>query len=231
MLEVRDIDTFYGRSQVLHGVSFLARKGEVLAVLGRNGTGKTSLLRCLMGLTDRTSGQIRLQGVDLLGKPSFERARAGIGYVPQGREILPNFSVRDNIMMGCFARRDGRREVPAMVTELFPYLAENADRRGGLLSGGQQQQLAIARALAADPTVLLLDEPTEGIQPNIVELIEQTIFRLNETLGLTILLVDQQIEFVRRIARRFIILEKGSVAAAGDIEEMTDDVVHRHLVI
>jgi len=163
--------------------------------------------------------------------PTHQRARAGLAYVPQGREIIPEFSVRENILMGTFARRDGRRIIPDLVCDLFPYLAGNPDRPGGLLSGGQQQQLAIARALASEPDVLLLDEPTEGIQPNLVEEIEDVIIELNRAQKLTIVLVEQNVSFARRAAGRFAILEKGRVVAAGATTDLSDELVHHHLAI
>jgi len=231
MLNLVKVDSYYGHSRVLHGLSLRVETGELIAVLGRNGTGKTTLLRTLMGLTDRQDGKILFNELDLSGYPSHQRARAGIGYVPQGREIIPEFSVRENILMGTFARRDGRRAVPDLVYETFPYLAANPNRPGGLLSGGQQQQLAIARALAAEPDILLLDEPTEGIQPNLVEEIEDVIAELNRVSGLTIILVEQNLSFARQVASRFAILEKGRTVAAGATAELSDNLVHRHLAI
>ncbi len=231
MLSLANVDSFYGRSHVLHGVSLEIPDGQILALLGRNGTGKTTLLKSLMGLTDRTTGEIRLQDRDISEEPTFRRARAGIAYVPQGREIIPDFSVRENILMGSFARPDGRRMIPDLVGVLFPYLLANLDRPGGLLSGGQQQQLAIARALAADPKVLLLDEPTEGIQPNVVEEIERIIQRLNSEAGLTVVLVEQNLSFARRAAQRFAMMEKGRVVAAGSVRELSDELVRRHLAV
>ena len=179
MLKLVEVDSFYGRSHVLHGVNLDVPAGEITTILGRNGTGKTTLLKTIMGLTDRTNGAIRYDDRDIAGEPTFRRARSGFAYVPQGREIIPDFTIRENILLGAYARADGKRSIPSLVPELFPYLTENLDRRGGVLSGGQQQQLAIARALAAEPKILLLDEPTEGIQPNIVEEIEEVILRLN----------------------------------------------------
>jgi urea transport system ATP-binding protein len=161
MLALAHVDSFYDRSHILHDICLDVPEGKVTAVLGRNGTGKTTLLKTLMGLTDRMDGEIRLDETDLGKQPTFRRARAGIAYVPQGREIIPDFSIRENILMGSFARADGKREIPKLVAELFPYLIENLERNGGILSGGQQQQLAIARALAAEPKIILLDEPNE----------------------------------------------------------------------
>jgi urea transport system ATP-binding protein len=231
VLELRHIDTFYGRSRVLHDVDMSVGDGEIVTVLGRNGVGKTTLLKCIMGLTDDTRGEIRLGEIDLSRQPTYARARAGIGYVPQGREIIADFTVRRNILMGCYARPDGKREIPPLVLDLFPYLRDNLERPGGVLSGGQQQQLAIARALAAHPRLLLLDEPTEGIQPNVVELIQTTIERMNRELGLTIILVEQNVSFARAASRHFVILEKGRVAAQGPIDALSDEIVHRHMAV
>lgn len=231
MLQLTDIDSFYGRSHVLHGLSLDVAEGEVTSIVGRNGTGKTTLLKTIMALTDGARGRIVFDGVDLADEPTHRRAAAGIAYVPQGREIIPDFTIRENILMGCFARRDGKRAIPELVPELFPYLMANLDRPGGVLSGGQQQQLAIARALAADPKILLLDEPNEGIQPSIVEEIEKIIVRLNREIGMTVVLVEQNIGFVRAASHRFAMLEKGRVVASGPIDALTDTLVHRHMAV
>jgi len=231
MLEMQNISSYYGNSPVLQGVSFSAGASEFLAVLGRNGVGKTTLLKTVMGLTDRVTGRILLDGHNITHAPTHERSLHGIGYVPQGRGIIPRFTVRENILMGCFARRDGKREIPELAFELFPVLREFLDRMGGVLSGGQQQQLAIARALAANPRIILLDEPTEGIQPNIVEQIERAIVHLNVEHGMTIILVEQNVNFARRAAQRFVMMEKGQVAAEGAVKELTDELVHRHMAV
>lgn len=231
MLTLSAIDSFYGRSHILHDLSIQAGQGEILAVLGRNGVGKTTLLKTIMGLTDRADGTITLDGKDISAALTFERARAGIGYVPQGRQIIPDFSVRENILMGGFAANGGGRRIPDIVPELFPYLTENLERPGGLLSGGQQQQLAIARALAANPKILLMDEPTEGIQPNIVEQIEQSIIRLNRELGLTIVLVEQNVGFAREAAHCFAMMENGRAVASGGIDALSDEIVAEHMTI
>ena len=231
MLALSHVDSFYDRSHILHDVSLDVPDGQVTAVLGRNGTGKTTLLKTLMGLTDRMDGQIRLGDQEIGREPTFRRARAGIAYVPQGREIIPDFTIRENILMGSFARADGKREIPPLVAELFPYLMNNLDRNGGVLSGGQQQQLAIARALAANPRIILLDEPNVGIQPSIVEEIEQVIIRLNREIGLTVILVEQNVSFARNAAHRFAMMEKGRIVAAGEISELTDAMVHRHMAV
>ncbi|MFP6730428.1 MAG: urea ABC transporter ATP-binding subunit UrtE [Alphaproteobacteria bacterium] len=231
MLEIDHLNSFYGGSHILHDLSFNVEKGTILAVIGRNGVGKTTLLKTIIGLTDSSTGSIKLNGEEIVDTPTFRRARMGIGYAPQGREIIPDFTIRENILMGGFARRNGSSRIPDVVPELFPYLMENLDRPGGLLSGGQQQQLAIARALASEPSLLLLDEPTEGIQPNIVEQIEETIQSLNQKLGLTIILVEQNLAFARSAAHAFVMMEKGQVVASGDTDALTDEVVAKHMTI
>jgi urea transport system ATP-binding protein len=231
MLKLTNVDSYYDRSHILHAVCLDIPIGKVTAVLGRNGTGKTTLLKTLLGLTDRMEGQISLNGTEIGRDPTFRRARAGIAYVPQGREIIPDFTIRENILMGTFARADGKRQIPELVPALFPYLMDNLERAGGVLSGGQQQQLAIARALAADPKIILLDEPNEGIQPSIVEEIEATIMRLNREVGLTIVLVEQNVSFARQASHCFAMMEKGRVVAAGAITELSDAMVHRHMAV
>jgi urea transport system ATP-binding protein len=231
MLKLTNVDSYYDRSHILHAVCLDIPIGKVTAVLGRNGTGKTTLLKTLMGLTDRMEGQISLNGTEIGNEPTFRRARAGIAYVPQGREIIPDFSIRENILMGAFARTDGKRQIPELVPELFPYLMANLERAGGVLSGGQQQQLAIARALAADPKIILLDEPNEGIQPSIVEEIEAIIIRLNREVGLTVVLVEQNVLFARQASHCFAMMEKGRVVASGAISELSDEMVHRHMAV
>ncbi len=231
MLKLTNVDSYYDRSHILHAVCLDIPIGKVTAVLGRNGTGKTTLLKTLMGLTDRMEGQISLEGAEIGKHPTFRRARAGIAYVPQGREIIPDFTIRENILMGAFARADGKRQIPELVPELFPYLMDNLERAGGVLSGGQQQQLAIARALAADPKIILLDEPNEGIQPSIVEEIEAVIIRLNREVGLTVVLVEQNVLFARQASHRFAMMEKGRIVVAGAIAELSDEMVHRHMAV
>jgi urea transport system ATP-binding protein len=229
MLKFRKLNAFYGTSHIIHDLDLDIRKGETFCLLGRNGVGKTTLLRSLLGIDVRTTGTIEFDGADISATPTHERARRGVGYVPQGREIVPGLSVLDNILLGCNARTDGQMTVPQLVWSLFPFLKDHLGRRGTNLSGGQQQQLAIARALATDPSVLVLDEPTEGIQPNIVEDIEKAIVSLNRDHGLTIILVEQKIRFARTAAHRFAILEKGRVAAAGTAADLSNDLIHRHM--
>jgi urea transport system ATP-binding protein len=228
MLKLSNINGFYGRSHALQDVDLTIPAGKVTAILGRNGMGKTSLLRTLMGSMVRSTGAIELEGVRIDGLPTHLRARSGIAYVPQGREIIADFSVRQNILMGAFAGR-GPRAIPPLALELFPYLAANLHRPGGVLSGGQQQQLALARALAAHPKVMLLDEPNEGIQPSVVEEIESAITRLNREFGMTMVLVEQNIDFARRVASHFAMFEKGSIVQSGPIDRLTNEVVDRHM--
>ena len=231
MLSLSNLESYYGRSQILHGVDLTADEKSILVVLGRNGVGKTTLLKSILGLTDRSTGTITLDGVNITESDTHLRARSGIAYVPQGRHIIPDFTIRENIVMGSFAASEPSSKVPDIVEELFPYLIENLERPGGVLSGGQQQQLASARALAANPKVILMDEPTEGIQPNIVEQIENTIIRLNSELGLLIVLVEQNVGFARRAGHSFAMLENGRVVEAGSIASLTDDVVNQHMTI
>lgn len=228
-MQARELYSYYGKSPVIQGVSFDIAQGEFLAVLGRNGVGKTTLLKSIMGLTDRCEGGLIFGGEDLLSRSTPDRARLGLGYIPQGREVIPQFTVRENLVMGTFARLDGKREVPEYIFELFPILHEFLNRKGGELSGGQQQQLAIGRALAMDPKILILDEPTEGIQPNIVQQIEEAIIRLNRENGLGIILVEQNVTFARAAADRFLLLDKGRVVLEGRTDELSDAVVERHL--
>jgi len=231
MLTLEHVTSYYGNTPILQDVSFTLNEGDVLSVVGRNGVGKTTLARTIMGLTTRTTGAIRIRGVDVAALPTHQRATSGIGYIPQGRGILPKFSVRENILLGTFARKDHAQQVPPNVLELFPFLAQNLDKRAGTLSVGQAQQLAIARALATDPKLLILDEPTEGIQPNIVEQIQDLVIRLNRELRLTVILIEQNVEFAKQAGSRFLIMDKGAVAAEGSIDALTDALIDRHLTI
>ena len=229
ILKSANLFSYYGKSPVIQDVSFEMQSGEFVSILGRNGVGKTTLLKTIMGLTDKATGGLMFDGKDILGMRSSERAKLGIGYIPQGREVIPSFSVRENIVMGTYARTDGKRDIPAFLFEMFPILKEFIDRRGGDLSGGQQQQLAIARALAMDPKILILDEPTEGIQPNVVKQIEEAIVHLNREHGISVILVEQNIPFARSASDRFIVLDKGRIAMAGNKSELTEEVVEKHL--
>lgn len=233
MLEINNLSAFYGNSRALQNVTLEVGDVGFLSVLGRNGVGKTTLLRSIVGLMDKIDGSIRLDGEEIAATPTHDRVRHGIGYVPQGRGILPQFTVRENLKLGTFAcRNSGDAGVlEDQVFDLFPVLKEFLNRRGGNLSGGQQQQLAIARAMLTNPKIVLLDEPTEGIQPNLVEQIEDVIIRLNKEHGITIILVEQDVDFARRASRSFVIIEKGHVAASGPIDTLTDDLVHRHMAV
>ena len=231
MLDLKNIDAYYGNSPALQDVSLQVAKGEFLSVLGRNGVGKTTLMRAILGLMDRVTGSIALDGQEINHKDTSDRALAGLGYVPQGRGILPKFTVRENLLMGTFATGNGNGEINEWVFELFPILKEFLNRRGGNLSGGQQQQLAIARALLIDPKVILLDEPTEGIQPNIVEQIEEVLVQLNQNHGLTVVLVAQNVELARRASHNFVLMERGSISVRGPVRELTDDLIHRHMAV
>lgn len=231
MLEIAGLNQFYGESHILWDVDLALAPGDCLCLMGRNGVGKTTLLRTVMGLLPAHSGSIRFEGRELLAQSAEARARAGIGYVPQGREIFPLLTVEENLRIGLPARRDRAREIPPYIFELFPVLKKMLRRRGGDLSGGQQQQLAIGRALVLDPTLLILDEPTEGIQPNIVHEIGDIILRLNVERRMTILLVEQKLPFARRIARRFCLLDRGRSVAAGEIAALDEGLIERYLKV
>ena len=231
LLAIQGVNQSYGGSHILWDVGFAVPRGARLCLMGRNGMGKTTLLKCIMGLLPVSSGQILFEGTDLRPRPAEERARLGIGYVPQGREIFPQLTVEENLRVALGVRPKGPKTVPQRVYELFPVLKQMRHRRGGNLSGGQQQQLAIGRAMVLEPTLLILDEPTEGIQPNIVHEIGDIILRLNEQSGVTVLLVEQKLPFARRVASEFVVLEKGRCVANGPIAHLTDDLVHEHLSV
>ena len=250
MLTVRGLNQFYGESHTLWDLDLEIPDGSCTCLMGRNGVGKTTLLQCVMGLLHPRSGAIEFAGRDLLKCPPERRAYLGIGYVPQGRQIFPLLSVEENLRIGLRARRDRCRQIPGLVFELFPVLKDMLRRRGGDLSGGQQQQLAIGRALVIDPNFLILDEPTEGIQPNIVHEIGDVILqlnrqtqdnvvqeilvaieRVNQETGVTVLLVEQKLPFARRVAKDFCIMERGRAVAAGAMAALSDELVRRHLSV
>ena len=225
------MNQFYGESHTLWDVDLDVLPGTCTCLMGRNGVGKTTLLKSIMGLLPVSSGSISFEGNELAGKPAELRARKGIGYVPQGREIFTQLSVEENLRVALLARDDGLRDIPEYIFEIFPVLKQMLNRRGGDLSGGQQQQLAIGRALSISPKLLILDEPTEGIQPNIVHEIGDIILRLNQEKRLTILLVEQKLPFAKRVAQSFCILDKGRDVATDAIENLGEDVINRYLKV
>jgi len=231
MLTIEGLNQFYGGSHILWDVDMSIPEGSCTCLMGRNGMGKTTLLKCIMGLVSAKSGRILYRGEDLRPLPAEERAHRRIGYVPQGREIFSQLTVEENLRIGLAARRPKIRQVPSHLYDMFPVLKQMLHRRGGDLSGGQQQQLAIARALVLDPTLLILDEPTEGIQPNIVHDIGEVIQRLNREIKLTVLLVEQKLPFARRVATDLRMLDKGRLVLSGKIEALTDEVVRAHLTV
>jgi urea transport system ATP-binding protein len=230
MLTLRQANQFYGGSHTLWDLDMTVPKGSCTCLMGRNGMGKTTLLKCIMGLLPLATGELSFEGRDLRAQPAEARARLGIGYVPQGREIFSQLTVEENLRVGLAVRKDRARSVPEHIYELFPVLKRMLNRRGGDLSGGQQQQLAIGRALVIEPTLLILDEPTEGIQPNIVHEIGDVITRLRAA-GLTVLLVEQKLPFARRVASDVRILDKGRLVVSGGIAELTDALVQKHLTV
>jgi urea transport system ATP-binding protein len=230
MLDVTRIDLFYGASRCLRGVSLAAQPGQVTAVLGRNGVGKSSLLRAIMGLERVKSGSITWEGRDVTAMPPAERARAGIGYVPQGREIFPFLTVQENLETALAAAPRGSK-VSGEVFDLFPILRQFLRRRGGDLSGGQQQQLAIARALCARPRLLILDEPTEGIQPSVIKDIARVIRHLSRDRGMAVILVEQYYDFARELADRIAVMVRGEVAMSGAVDELDEPAVRRLLTV
>jgi urea transport system ATP-binding protein len=230
MLNVKNINQYYGGSHILRDVSLSAEKGKVTVVLGRNGVGKTTLLKSLMGLVPIKSGAIEFEGQAIHKDTPYQRARAGIGFVPQGREIFARLTVEENLRMG-LASKPGGTPIPAELYELFPVLRQMLNRRGGDLSGGQQQQLAIARALAAGPKLLVLDEPTEGIQPSIIKDIGRVIRMLADRGDMAILLVEQYYDFAQELADAYVVMERGAVIAAGQGKAMEADGVRKLVAI
>jgi len=231
VLEVENLDLYYGASQALRSVNMAATNGGITCVLGRNGVGKTSLLRAIAGHLPIRAGKITWEGRDLKGVAADERARRGIASVPQGREIFPLLTVEENLRTGFAAAPRALRSIPDDIFELFPVLRDMLRRRGGDLSGGQQQQLAIARALVTRPRLLILDEPTEGIQPSIIKEIERVIRLLGQRGDMAIVLVEQYFEFAKNLADRFLVLERGRVVAAGDRAAMASTDVRRFLTV
>lgn len=232
MLQVDQLNQYYGSSHTLRGISLSLNKGECLALLGRNGVGKTTLLKCMMGVLPVASGSVMFEGKNITKLTPHERARLGIAYVPQGREIFARLTVEENLLMG-MATKSGKKAstIKGEVDELFPVLKEMLQRRGGDLSGGQQQQLAIARALLAEPKLIIFDEPTEGIQPSIIKDIARVISLLRERGDMGIVLCEQYFDFARALADKFVVLSRGEVVASGAQEAMDGDDIRKHLAV
>ena len=233
LLSVQGVNVFYGESHILRDVDLTIRPGQMVCLIGRNGVGKTTLLKTVIGLLRQRSGRVVLDGQEISTLAPHQRARRGIGYVPQGREIIPQLTVRENLMLGLEALPGGlakNRHIDPIVFELFPILESFLNRRGGDLSGGQQQQLAIARALLGKPRLLMLDEPTEGIQPSVVLDIERAVKRIIATTGISVLLVEQHLHFVRQ-ADWYYAMQKGGVVASGPTEELSQSVIERFLSV
>ena len=219
MLKIEQMDAYYGESRVIPGLNLQAKKGEITCLIGRNGVGKSTTLKSIMGLVKTPTGRILLADQDIIHMKTYDRVKKGIGYVPQGRDIFPQMTVQENIELGLQAL-GGKGKVPEYIYDLFPILPQFAKRKGGDLSGGQQQQLAIARALVTDPKILILDEPTEGIQPSIIQDIGEAIRRVNKELDITVLIVEQYLEFVLGISDALYVMEKGSIVLQGRTKEM-----------
>ena len=231
MLSCSNIHFAYGSVQVLHDVSIEVPKAKVVCVMGRNGVGKTTLMRNIVGLEKASKGRFTLDGRNISKQPARKRAQSGLALVPQGRMIFPRLSVRENLEVGLSARTDGRRTIPEEIYELFPVLHEMGERQGGNLSGGQQQQLAIGRALVGEPRVLLLDEPTEGIQPNVIQAIGQVLRRLVSEKEMTVVLVEQYVDFIKEFGDHYYIMNRGRVVANGDTPQLSESIVRQHLSV
>jgi len=231
VIKVTGLNQYYGESHTLWDVDVNITPGSCTCLMGRNGMGKTTLLKTIMGLLAIKTGSIEFDGNNIASKPADARAHLGIGYVPQGREIFGQLTVEENLQIGLQARRDKKRDIPERIFELFPVLKDMLQRRGGDLSGGQQQQLAIGRALVIEPKLLILDEPCEGIQPNIVQQIGDVILKLNREENLTVLLVEQKLPFARRVGQEFIIMNNGRHVANGNMADLNEDLIKQHLTV
>lgn len=231
MLEIKQLNHSYGQSRALWDLDFSVPEGTITCVMGRNGVGKTTLVKCILGLEPINSGEITLSGEVIHHLNTENRVRRGIGYVPQGREIFSSLTVEENLVIALGARRDKLKKIPERVYELFPVLKEMGSRRGGDLSGGQQQQLAVGRALVSEPDLLILDEPNEGIQPNIVQQIGEVLLQLNKDEKLTIILVEQKLTFARRLGQLFYLMDKGRCVAEGDMTSLGDELIEKYLAV
>lgn len=231
ILKISGLNQYYGESHTLWDVDLEISRGNCTCLMGRNGMGKTTLLKSIMGLLAVESGTIEFDGQDISKLPADKRAHIGIGYVPQGREVFGQLTVEENLQVGLQARPGGKKEIPERIYELFPVLKEMLKRRGGDLSGGQQQQLAIGRALVIEPKLLILDEPCEGIQPNIVHQIGDVILKLNQEENLTVLLVEQKLPFARRVGKAFTIMNNGRSVAHGEMQDLGEDLIKQHLTV
>lgn len=231
MLTINALNQYYGQSHTLWDIDIEIQKSSCTCVLGRNGVGKTTLMQCLMGLAPNASGEIWFDGVDIAKLETEKRAPMGIAYIPQGRQIFAQLTVEENIRTGFFASRTRHSKVPDSIYDLFPVLREMSHRRGGDLSGGQQQQLAVARALVLDPTVLIMDEPAEGIQPTIVQEIGDVITQLNQERNITVVLVEQKLPFARRVGTQFVILDRGRLMANGAMSKLDDNLINKYLTV
>lgn len=231
LLKLTNVSAGYGQTPVLVNIDMMVEKGDIACLLGRNGMGKTTLLRSIIGLNKVIKGDIVFDADDITNIPTYKRSRYGIAFIPQGREIIPYLSVLDNLKLGLAASRKKLKKIPDEIFEFFPMLKQHLKRQGGLLSGGQQQQLAIARGLMCDPQIMLLDEPTEGIQPSIVQEIDETLKRINREKGVTLLVVEQKIDFAKQLAQKFFIMEKGAIAAKGKTADLTDSLVRQYLTV
>lgn len=231
MLEVNDIKVNYGKSKVINGLNINIDEGDKLAILGRNGVGKTTLLKAIMGVLPLENGNIILEGEDISKTMPHSRSKQGIAYVPQGREIIPDLTVEENLDLGGYAHTANLIEQKNKVLDFFPALEIHLKRKGGVLSGGQQQQLAIARALMSNPKILLLDEPTEGIQPNIVAEIASILERIRKEMNVTLVIVEQNLKFAKKIGKKYIILQKGKVVSEGSMESLSDEMINKYLAV
>jgi len=231
MISIQQVNQKYGGTQILWDLNLDIPTGAVTCIMGRNGVGKTTLLKCLMGLLPVSGGEIKLAGEAIHNKSAESRASLGIGYVPQGRDVFPLLTVEENLRIGLPVRKDKCKEIPEKIYELFPVLKDMRHRLGGDLSGGQQQQLAIGRALVIEPKALILDEPNEGIQPNIVKQIGDVILKLNREENLTVILVEQKLGFARRVGQEFRLMEKGRIVASDRMENLNDNLIKQHLAV